>query len=371
LLLGGSYSAAQTAWIANIMPGTFWAYLSASPILQAIPSYWASNLPMMEHARETCVRLLSDTVKFIDQVVEDGEEEHLQSIKKLFGLAKMKTPEFLYYLSKHLIEWSSADIGISNTTIETYCSWVEGTQDENKSADTSDPLFRSLQNHGPLIEARASWSSRFEQTIQAMQSYSKGFRENLAPRYCTHGLCLDETFKHHHEPFHTNELYAWLICNDKIGGYVTGAPVATTSTPLVSRFVNYDFFKQECVGFFPTEPNGKLQNGTIGHLTAGGWSPTNARRIIYSAGEMDIWREMSASAKLRPRGPMLSDPKKDIVVHLIKTGWHHSDLSTRNTELNEEVKHVRDQEVNQICRWVQQWPGYQKETGEKSKRHFN
>lgn len=178
-------------------------------------------------------------------------------------------------------------------------------------------------------------------------------------------MCLDETFMRLREPLNTDRMYAWLQCNDHIMGYTTGAPTGTVSTPLVSRFLTYDYFQRWCAIVHSPGHSGEPEHTASGHRNAdalnrytGGWSPTDARRIIYSAGEMDVWREMSVSARLRPGGPLQSNPELDVVVHLLKTGWHHSEMYTRNAELNDEVRHVRDQEVDQICSWVQQWPGY-------------
>ncbi|KJX93370.1 serine peptidase like protein [Zymoseptoria brevis] len=366
VLIGGSYSAAQTAWIANIMPGTFWAYLSASPILQAIPSYWAYFLPLMEHAPETCVSLISSVTRFIDDVVKAGDEENLQIIKTHFGLAGMATSDFLYYLSFHWSEWSVTDIGQDYTTIENYCAWLESSDIGQELEDMYEELFPPLRPPiNTSIEVRADAATRLEQTLRAFQNYSKNFREHVAPRLCVEGNCVHDTSGRHREPFLPGQMYSWLRCNDMMAGYVTGAPIAATTTPIVSRFVTYDYFQKRCLRFYSLGPSGELKSSAAGHRDAeafneytGGWFPTKARRIIYSAGEMDVWREMSASAKLRPGGPMQSDPEKDIVVHLVKTGWHHSEMSTRNAELDQEVRRVRDQEIDQICRWIQQWPGY-------------
>ncbi|USW56419.1 Putative peptidase S28, alpha/Beta hydrolase [Septoria linicola] len=357
ILIGGSYSAAQTGWIANMFPGTFWAYISASPILQAIPSYWAYLLPLMEHGPEGCIRLLSSVTRFIDDIIEAGDEKNLQAIKTLFGLAEMKTPDFLYSLSEIWGDWSTIDIGQNDTAIEAYCGWVEGSDPDQEL----DDMFLELDKS---IEVQADWATSSEQTLRALQTYSAGFRKYIAPNLCINGTCLDESYARLSEPLN-GQMYEWLLCNDMMGGYVTGAPLGALSTPLVSRFLTYDYFQTRCAMVHSPESSAELEDTASGHRTAeafnrytGGWFPTDARRIIYSAGEMDVWREMSVSARLRPGGPLQSDPESDVVVHLIKTGWHHSEMYTRNAELDDEVQRVRDQEVDQICYWTQQWPGY-------------
>lgn len=310
---------------------------------------------------------MSSVTQFIDNIIEAGDEESLYAIKTLFGLTGMKTLDFIYNLSFYWGDWSDGDVGKNYTTIDTYCAWIDGSEHEREfDDDMYQQLFQAhLQQVEKSIQARADWAIRSEQTLRALYNYAEGFRKHLAPRLCFDGTCLDDTYAQLKEPLGPGEMYEWLLCNDMMGGYVTGAPIGASLTPLVSRFLTYDYFQTRCTMVHSLGPNSELLNTTSGHRTAeafnrytGGWFPTDARRIIYSAGEMDVWREMSVSAKLRPGGPLQSNSELDIVVHLIKTGWHHSELYTRNAELDDEVRRVRDQEVGQICYWVQQWPGY-------------
>jgi hypothetical protein len=349
------------------MGGTFWAYLSSSPIVQAIPSYWAYLLPLMEHGRESCVQLFSQVVQLIDAIIDSADERSIRTVKEIFGLAEMDTLDFLYQLSYRLTYWSEGGLGKNNTTIDTICSWVEGYQDGHAKLEGMFDMAVPPQHRSSGKQARSDWATRHEQTLYALYTYAEGFRENLAPHLCIAGVCQNSSDPLQYAllplDFEGRKM-TWLQCNDMISGYVTGAPVGATSNPLVSRFLTDDYFIRQCALFFPSGPNGETYGAAKG-MTAdsfnawtGGWSPTKARRIIYSSGEMDVWREMSVASKLRPGGPLQSAPQQDIVVHAIATGWHHSDLITRNVELSEEVRQVRDQEVEQICTWVQQWPGY-------------
>lgn len=355
------------------MPGTFWAYLSSSPILQAIPSYWAYFLPLMEHSDHSCMKLLSNITQFIDDVIESGDEESLQTIKKLFGLAEMKTSDFIYNLSVHWTDWGSIDLGQNYTTIQTYCAWIiEGSEHEQEFEEIYQklfPVYNSKHNfNNQSLAPRADWSLQSEQTLRALQTYAANFRKHLAPWLCIDGTCLDDTYAQLREPLGVGEMYEWLLCNDMMGGYVTGTP-SSAPFSIVSRFLTYDYFSTRCTIVNSTTSSSSSSSSSTqssGHHTAfsfnkytGGWTPTRARRIIYTAGEMDVWREMSVSAKLRPGGPLQSDFERDIVVYLVRKGWHHSELYTRNTELDEDVRWVRDREVERICAWVKQWAGYQ------------
>lgn len=175
------------------MPGTFWAYLSSSPILQAIPSYWAYFLPLMEHGDQSCMKLLSNITQFIDDIIEAGDEKSLQTIKKLFGLAEMKTSDFIYNLSFHWSDWGSIDLGQNYTTIQTYCAWIiEGSEHEQEFEETYQKLFPAYNSkHNPRtpsrlvspIRANPSSSSeiccKFSKTFSSLVMY----RRNLSRRY--------------------------------------------------------------------------------------------------------------------------------------------------------------------------------------------
>ncbi|EGP88562.1 uncharacterized protein MYCGRDRAFT_40488 [Zymoseptoria tritici IPO323] len=159
-----------------------------------------------------------------------------------------------------------------------------------------------------------------------------------------------------------NRQRAWLQCNDFVNGHIVGAP--RNENTLVGRLTTAEFFIKQCELWFPRGPNretfGASKGRTADTLNAytSGQNPTKARHIIYSSGSRDVWREMGVAATRRPGGPMRSDPEKDIVVHVLESGCHHSERSTRIAELYQDIRRVHDLEVDQVCRWAQQWPGY-------------
>ena len=46
VLYGGSYAGALTAWVASVSPGTYWAYISTSGVVEAISNFvsYASSI---------------------------------------------------------------------------------------------------------------------------------------------------------------------------------------------------------------------------------------------------------------------------------------------------------------------------------------
>jgi hypothetical protein len=369
ILVGGSYSAAQTAWIANIYAGTYWAYLSLSPIIHSITSYWQYYLPQVEHGRQLCTTLLDSVISFIDDVFRTGSEPQMRAIKNMFGLNSMDNESFLFQITTPVAYWSEQDVGSGSKDYDWLCDRVEDVRDSALHLLPPGILaLLTLDASSGNISKRGDWNSEHLRMLKALYSYSEGFRQEIAPMLCYGGLCGNETDPNNIRysvlsvQNSINRQLDWLQCNDLVGGYIVGAP--PNETTLVSRFTTAEFFTKQCALFFPPGPNGETFGANKGRTAdtlnayTGGWFPTNARRIIYSSGTRDVWREMGVAAKGRPQGPLRSDPEKDIVVHVLETGFHHSEFSTRTAELNDEVRRVRDMEVEQVCRWVQQWPGY-------------
>lgn len=364
ILTGGSYSGAQTAWVANVFGGVFWAYVACSPIVQSITSYWQYYLPQIEHGRQVCTSLMDRILSYIDSVFQTNGTQ-VQTIKDLFGLPTMDDESFLYEITTPVTFWSEQELGRPARQYNWLCDLIEGIESDYHLLPAG--VMALLTSEG--VERRGEWNSPHIQMLRALHGYAEGFRQEISPALCfKDGFC---TSKLDPENFMYSDLrvdnddnrqYAWLQCNDLISGYIVGAPQNETS--LVSRLTTAEFFLEQCALFFPNGPNGETfgaKKGRTAHMLneyTGGWSPKNATRIIYSSGSGDVWREMGVAAQRRPGGPMQSIPEQDIVVHVIETGFHHSELMTRTAEKYPEVRKVRDLEVEQICSWVQQWPGY-------------
>jgi hypothetical protein len=303
-------------------------------------------------------------LRYIDSVFQANDTQ-VQTIKGLFGLPTMDDDSFLYEITAPVTFWSEQDVGGPATHYDWLCDMIEGIESDEHLLP---PEFIALLTSGG-VERRGEWNSPHIQTLRALHSYTEGFRRDIAPALCFKGgICSSELDPNNfmYSDFGVdnavNRQYAWLQCNDLISGYIVGAPQDEIS--LVSRLTTAEFFLKQCALFFPDGPNGEsfgARNGrtayTLNEYT-GGWWPTNSTRIIYSSGGCDVWREMGVSAQRRPGGPMRSIPEQNIVVHFIETGFHHSELMTRTAEMYPEVRKVRDLEVEQICSWVQQWPGY-------------
>jgi hypothetical protein len=151
------------------------------------------------------------------------------------------------------------------------------------------------------------------------------------------------------------------------GGAPEGEPT------LVSRLVTADYWREQCGYYFPFE-HGVAQTYTYGvrrgkradavNQFTGGWSATNATRLMYSNGELDPWRDATVSSHIRPGGPFQSS-LEGVEVRVIPGGTHCSDIYGQNWAVNEGVKKIVGEQVATMRRWVGEfyvlrnktWPG--------------
>ena len=73
-------------------------------------------------------------------------------------------------------------------------------------------------------------------------------------------------------------------------------------------------------------------------------------------GEFDPWRSGSTASQLRPGGPVTIN-NDSIMTNLIPNGVHCSDLVASNGEANEGIANVQQAEIEQIVKWIGEWPG--------------
>lgn len=131
----------------------------------------------------------------------------------------------------------------------------------------------------------------------------------------------------------------------------TGTAPAGQPT-IVSRLNTVEYWHGLCSLYFPSNTfglaNGK--NACTANTITGGWSAANTTRLMYSNGELDVWRSPTMSSEQRPGGPLAST--EQVPVFLIPGGTHCSDLDRSNWEANAGVKAVVDQEVAIMVKWV-------------------
>ncbi len=150
----------------------------------------------------------------------------------------------------------------------------------------------------------------------------------------------------------------WMLCNEPFDYWQDGAPSNRPS--LVSRLINAPYWQRQCSLFFPTvnghtfaSSNPAINVHTVNKYTKG-WDLENTSRLIWTNGQFDPWRTSGVSSEFRPGGPLPSTPQHPL--QIIPGGFHCSDLRLMNGVVNEGVQQVIDNEVEQIVKWVGEWP---------------
>jgi hypothetical protein len=89
ILLGASYSAALTAFVAQKSPGTYWAYYSSSGVVQSQDN-WQYFVPIQEAMPQNCSTDIKRVVERIDDIGVHGSKADQESIKDKFGLGELE-----------------------------------------------------------------------------------------------------------------------------------------------------------------------------------------------------------------------------------------------------------------------------------------
>ena len=128
---------------------------------------------------------------------------------------------------------------------------------------------------------------------------------------------------------------------------------------LVSRLVTADYWREQCAFYFPPEREGhttytyRLARGKRAedvNRRTGGWSATGTTRLMHANGELDPWLDATLSSRFRPGGPVKST--EQLPVRVIPGGMHCSDLYGQNWDVNEDVRRIVDEEVDNMKTWV-------------------
>ncbi|OCK74614.1 serine carboxypeptidase [Lepidopterella palustris CBS 459.81] len=351
VLAGGSYSGALTAWTASTSPGTFWAYLASSAVVEITGDFWQYFLPVQEGMPQNCSKDMSLIVDHVDEVGKYGSEDEKYALKAMFGLGDVEHfDDFASALENGPWLWQGNQF-YRNTGFFDYCDAVENVQPNG--------TIPGAEGVG-LRKALAGYANYFNGTILP------GFCEGYGYFDGTYNTECFDTYNASSPMFTDRSLsntvdrqWVWMTCNEPFGYWQTGAPPDRPS--IVSRFVNAAYWTRQCGLFFPPENGytyglaaGKTYQGM--NAFTGGWYETKIDRLIYGNGGNDPWREATVSAELRPGGPFKGT--KQTPVNVVPGGYHTSDLITMNGVVNAGAQAVIDAEVEQIKKWVSEWPYY-------------
>jgi hypothetical protein len=242
VLISASYAGGQVAWIAEKMPGTYWAYLASSPLLEYTPNYWQYNLPQLEYGPPNCTADIARVIEYIDVVLQSNHSAGITQLKTLFGLEHIEhNDDFVHRLAFPVQSWAEHQFSSQRTRYEDFCDVLEGISNTSQSLPGPEGVGLTL----------------------ALTRYAHYVRDNLAPVLCFRDEPCTSSYDAHNptytnttidSPFDNRPL-EWLRCNEPLGGWVGGAPQGRLT--LISRLLDAPYFYRQCSMRFPPGRNGK------------------------------------------------------------------------------------------------------------------
>lgn len=150
IAIGGSYSGALVARLANMMPGTFWAYYASSAPVQSISNYWQYFTSVQEGMPRGCHQDVTTVVEYMDDILQNGSDDAVFNLKTLFNLTSLRNDDFMAALQHGPLLWQSQKIydRSSRTAFNTWCKYIENSSDENYSgSDEAVDLQKALAGY--------------------------------------------------------------------------------------------------------------------------------------------------------------------------------------------------------------------------------
>ncbi|KAK3694474.1 peptidase S28 [Podospora appendiculata] len=357
---GASYSATLGSWIEQFYPGVFYAFHLSSAVIEPNANNWyyydtiRKGIDTFEKntTSKGCSAALSSVVDFVDNILlaPTPNATKVDALKLFFGASfPIQDDDFAYALATPFRYWQQ----------------TQGSADVMK-------LCRALVSDNTTFDGGAVLGT----VPAAVKNYASYFMQHFVDSTCTYFdvwgqddplWCLNThdywnpyiEAKTLGNPWRT---FYWLLCNEPIASWATGAPKDQIS--IVSRKIDSNYWQRQCELHFPAA-NGKKYGSAKGktpdtlNKKTGGWLRSNTSKVIWTNGEFDPWRSTTMSSEIRPGGPLQST--EDVPVFLIKNSEHADDsftasgLKNAGFKANPEVQVVQDKAVEIMKKWVSQF----------------
>ncbi|SMQ50107.1 unnamed protein product [Zymoseptoria tritici ST99CH_3D7] len=372
VILGGSYAASLAAWIATLYPDTFWAYYASSAPKQNLHWFWQFWTPVQKGMPQDCRQDVNDVIDHMDEVLEHGSEEDVAALKARFDMpAKLENDDFMNSLAQIVGQgWTQRGFAIEaakNAARPKFLVWCDYIEDRvDKGAHHDDSVDHAPVGVDAALDGYARWWKEFGLDWVRML-YDCAANDTDFDCFNTHGDDVDihVDWSLDDSDNITAMSYLWMVCSFPFENFYAGPPKGIPA--LISRLITPESMMALCPLAFPPGPNGELV-GVAKGLTAdnvnritGGWEVVNSTRLVYVNGEFDGWRELSVSSDYRPAGPL--PDSLQVPAKVVSGGFHCSDLSLNDGDVNEDVRKVQDEVVAQLVKWVGEWPG-KKDSGQ-------
>ncbi|KAH9886027.1 peptidase S28 [Cubamyces lactineus] len=337
ILFGGSYSGALASYTMYTKPGLFAAGYASSAVVEAIADFWEYYTPIRQYMPQNCSSDVQAVIAHVDKVYQSGNETEIQSLKDIFGLGSVAHGgDFAWALASLINTWQSLQFSSGpNTTFFNFCDALEV-----KDGQVAGPDGWGLE------QALAAWGSYYKNGPFLVDTCGSLDSSTLA-------TCFD-TYDPTAELFtnitvnNWNRSWYWLLCNE-FGFSLGGSPESVPT--LASRMLGAEYYERICTNFFPEafiSPPNMSANAVRTNRQYGGWNVTT-ERLIFLNGLRDPWRESGVAVDGS------TNLGSDLNPHLLGEGYHATDMSIIDGDVNPSVRAVQLKALQYFSQWLSEW----------------
>jgi hypothetical protein len=308
---------------------------------------------------KNCSKDVSLVVDYIDGVLTTGSGANKTALKTMFGLAELEHDvDFAAVLANGPWLWQTSSFTTGYSHFFRFCDHVEGVtpgQAEGVPGESGVGLQAALKGYASWVNESfiPGYCTRYgyegDRNVQCFDTHNAS-----KPQYTD--LSVDS---------HYDRQWQWLLCNEPLNYWQTGAPHGRPS--LVSRLVTAEYWQRQCDLFFPPDEEGYTYGvskthhsrrtvDTVNDRTSGWFLPdkqNSTTRLLWGNGEFDPWRTATVASEFRPGGPYMGTMEQPSLI--IPGGFHCSELRAANGLANEGVQQVMDDAIAIHKGWVEEF----------------
>jgi len=328
ILIGGSYSGALTSWTMVNKPGLFAAGYASSAVVEAITDYWGYFEPIRQNMPKNCSADVQAVVAHFDQVIGSGNTTAINALKASFGMADLThLDDVAAALKNNLYDWQSLSPSSGpNAQFFQFCDALE----------VKNGVSAPASGWG-LDHALSAWSTYFANT------YLHTLCKDSSVVDCLGSYDANSTYYTSTAVDNANRSWFWFVCNE-VGFLQESAPKGWPS--LVSRTLHPAYDERQCSLMFPQAfPKPPQINVDKTNIKYKGWN-VHVNHLFFANGQRDPWREATVSAD----GLNIQSTSQQPIA--VGDGYHCSDLSTANANVDNTVKAVQTKALAAIGPWI-------------------
>ncbi|TFK90871.1 peptidase S28 [Polyporus arcularius HHB13444] len=333
VLIGGSYSGALTSFTVVNKPNLFQAAYASSAVVESIVDYWGYFQPILDNMPKNCSADVQAVIAHIDSVFTSGNTKEINTILKLFNMTELSNhlDDAAGALRNNLWDWQSLSPSSGGGTFFEFCDALEV-----KNGVSAGPKGWGLQH------ALQAWGTFWTKTYYSLLCGDADVVTCLGTYDPTQAFWTDTSIDN------AGRSWTWIVCNE-MGFFQEGAPEPHPT--IVTRLVRPVYDERQCPYWFPekfanqTHP---VPNVDATNKAYDGWF-VKEKHLFFANGKRDPWREATVAAD---GTHFQSTPEQPLA---LSDGFHCSDLSTPNANVDSTVLAVQQQALKSIAGWLAEW----------------